>query len=136
VSEIIKRNKKRSEVMSIKQILCLLIAVAIVSPVMAKGKKVKPIRGRLVSITKEKIVVKIKGDEKTFTLNEETKIVNKNGEEVAVGDVKFKAVALTTDPEDETKITQVKEASKKSKNKKTKKDKKDKKDKSSDEAEE
>jgi len=110
--------------MSIKQILCLLVAIAVVSPVMAKGKKVRPIKGKMISITAEQIVVKVKGDEKTYTINEETKILNKGGEEVAVADVKFKLVELVADPEDATKITQIKEGSKKNKGGKKKKKKK------------
>ena len=107
--------------MRIKQILCLLVAIAVISPVMAKEKKAKPAKGKFVSITEEKLVVKVKKDEKTYTITEETKILNKDGEEVAVADVKFKMVELTMDPEDAAAVIKIKELAKKAKGDKKKK---------------
>lgn len=116
--------------MNFQRILCLLIALTMISPVvMAKEKKQKkkkvPI-GKLISITDDTLVVKIKKEEKTYTITEETKIVNKNGEEIAVEDCKFKYIELTADPEDAEKITEIKEKGKNKKkgNKKKKKKKK------------
>ena len=103
--------------MNIKHILCLLIAFAVVSPVMAKAK---PVKGKMVKISTEQVVVKIKGEEKTYTITEDTKILNKDGEEVAAGDAKFKMVELTVDPDDESKAKEIKEAAAKSKSKKKK----------------
>ena len=98
--------------MKIKQILCLVVAIAMVSPLMAgdKVKKAPGLKGQFVSITEEQVIVKIKGEEKTYTINKETKIFNKAGEEVAVADVKFQIVELKTNPEDANAVVEIKEA--------------------------
>lgn len=99
--------------MKIKQILCLAVAIAMFSPLMAKDakeKKVRPVKGQFVSITEEQVIVKVKGKETTYTINKDTKIFNKDGEEVAVADVKFQIVELKTNPEDAKAVTEIKEA--------------------------
>ena len=107
--------------MNFKQILCLLIALTLVSPVMAKSKKKKPPKGKLISISAEELVVKIKKEKKTYKLTEDTKIINLDGDEVAPEDCKFKVVVLTVDPDNDKKITEVKEFQKKKKKKNKKK---------------
>jgi len=122
--------------MSLKNILCVLIACAVISPAMANSKK-KPIKGKVVSLTAEELVIKIKGEKKTYTISEDTtKILNKDGEEVAAGDAQFKMVVLKADPEDETKILEIKEFEAGAKGKSKGKSKSKGKKKSSDDAEE
>ena len=106
--------------MSIKKTLCMLIAFAMISPMaMAKKKKEKspkssetagPAAVKFVSITEENIVVSEKGKEKTYTITEDTKIFNKDGEEVGVADVDFTDVVLDIDANDAKKVTKITEA--------------------------
>lgn len=104
--------------MKMKQILSLLVVLAMISPVMAKGKKQKPIRGRLISITAEQIIVKVKKENKTYIINAETKILDKDSKEVAVADVKFRLVSLKAKPDDAKAIIEIKERVRKAKKKK------------------
>ena len=106
--------------MSIKKILCMFIALAMISPMaMAKKKKKgeaaakQPAAVKFVSITEENIVVSEKGEEKTYTITEDTKIFNKDGEEVGVADVDFANVVLEKgDGDTVTKITEAGAAAK------------------------
>ena len=100
--------------MKLKYVLCMLLAIALVSPVMAKRKK-KPVRGKFVKIEEQSLVVKVRGEEKTYTLSDDVKYLNKDGEEVEGSDAKFKFVELKTDPEDATKVIEVKELVRKKK---------------------
>ena len=122
-------KQKRRMNMKFKYVLCMLLALAVVSPVMAKKKK-KPIRGKFIKIEESSLVVKVKGKEKTYTLSDDVKFLNKDGEAVEASAAQFRIVELQTDPEDATKVTEVKEIIKKKKKhaKKSHKKKKDKKD--------
>lgn len=115
--------------MNLKTILCLVLATALVYPVMAKGKKGnkgKAVRGEFVSITEETIVVKVKGEEKTYTITEDTKILNEKGEEVEREEFQATIVLLKIDKDDSTKVTEVKAApAKKKKEKKIEEPKED-----------
>ena len=101
--------------MSIKKTLCMLIALAMISPMaMAKKKKgkdesaaaKKPAAVKFVSITEDSIVVLEKGNETTYTITEDTKIFNKDGEEVGVADVDFSKVILDKNGDTVSKITE------------------------------
>ena len=119
--------------MKLKYALCMLLAIAVASPVMAK-KKNKHLRGKFIKIEESSLVVKVKGKEKTYTLSDDVKFLNKDGEAVEASAAQFKFVELQTDPEDATKVTAIKEIikKKKKKNKKSHKKKKNKKEQNTD----
>ena len=107
-----------------KKIIALLVALAVVSPLVA-AKKMETVKGKLVSITAEKIVVNVKGEEKTFKMAKKTKITNAKKEKVTVEECKFENVTLKVSKGENPVVKKVMEYVKK-KGKKDKKEKKDK----------
>ena len=112
-----------------KKILSLLLILLIATPIMAAEKKAKPVKGKVVSITAEAITLKVKKEDKEFKITDDTKILDKDGAEVAAADAKFKMASVKTSADDATVATEIKEAAAagQKKGKKEKKEKKDKK---------
>ena len=95
-----------------KKIISLLIMITLISPLMAKEKKAKPMKGKVVSITAEAVTLKVKKDEKTFKINEATKILNKKGAEVSSEDANFTAAMVKVSSDDKTVASTIKEYAK------------------------
>ncbi|WDE98857.1 hypothetical protein PQO03_13535 [Lentisphaera profundi] len=105
-----------------KKLITILLVLLIASPIMAKEKKAKALKGKVVSITAEAATFKIKKDEKQYKVTADTKILDKDGAAVAPADVKFKMASIKTDPADATTLIEIKELAKKAKAPKKKKE--------------
>ena len=100
--------------MKIKTVLAVLMALAVVSPVMAKKKKKDktpaPSPRRVISISADSIVVVINSKNTTFKLTPETEIYNKRQEKVEAKDIEgTRFVLLTFDPDDSNVVTKIQE---------------------------
>ena len=101
-----------------KKIISLLLMLAFISPLMAKEKKAKPIKGKVISITAEAVTLKVKKDEKTFKISDQTKILDKDGTEVASGEADFAVAMIKVSSEDTSVASLIKEHGKAPKKKK------------------